>query len=141
MIKAFANSILLWQKSVRKNFYLRVKKVILIQDKQSPQGSVLSVTLFSLKINGILNQLPNIVHGNLYVDDLNIFCQGKDMKYIERQLQLAIKGIIAWTNRNDFTFSTDKTYCVNFCRIRGVHPDLEGKGFESNMFEIPRIQV
>ena len=60
------------------------------QEEGVPQGSVLSVTLFSLKINSILNQLPHTVHGNLYVDDLNIFCQGKDMRYTERQLQLAI---------------------------------------------------
>ena len=48
-----------------------------------PQGSTLSVTLFSIKINGILKQLPNSVYGNLYVEDLNIFCQGKGMRYIE----------------------------------------------------------
>ena len=47
------------------------------------------------------------------------------MKYTEQQLQLAIKGIIAWTNRNSFTFSIDKTHCVHFCRICGVHPDPE----------------
>ena len=56
------------------------------QEEGVLQGSILSVTFFSIKINGILNQLPNTVHGNLYVDDLNIFCQGKDMRYIERQL-------------------------------------------------------
>ena len=72
-----------------------------------PQGSVLSVTLFSLKINDILNVLPQTVHDNLYVDDLNIFCQGKDMRYLKRQLKLAINRIISWTNRNGFIFSTD----------------------------------
>ena len=103
--------------STLSNFYF--------QEGSVPQCSVLRVTLFLLKINGILNQLPNTVHGNLYVDDLNIFCQGKDMRYIERQLQLAINRIIAWTNKNGFTFSTDKTHCVHFCRIHGVHPDPE----------------
>ena len=93
------------------------------QDEGVPQGSVLSVTLFSLKINSILNQLPHTVHGNLYVDDLNIFCQGKDMRYIERQLQLAINSIIKWTNKNVFFSSTDKTHCVHFCHVRGIHPD------------------
>ena len=52
-----------------------------LQEEGVPQGSVLSVTLFSLKIIDILSQLPHTVHGNLYVDDLNIFCQGKDMRY------------------------------------------------------------
>ena len=90
-----------------------------------PQCSVLSVTLFSLKINNILNQLPCTVHGNLYVGNLNIFCQGKDMRYIERQLQLAINHIIIWTNKNGFLFSTDKTECVYFCCLHGIHPHLE----------------
>ena len=88
-----------------------------------PQGSVLSVTLFSLKINSILNQLPHTVHGNLYVDDLNTFCQGKDMRQNERRLQLDINRIIVWTNKNGFLFSADKAQCVHFYRIRDVHPD------------------
>ena len=73
-----------------------------VQEEGVLQGSVLSVTLFSLKINDILNVLPQTVYGNLYVDDLNIFCQRKNMRYIERQVQLAINHIIAWTNRNGY---------------------------------------
>ena len=55
-----------------------------LQEEGVPQGSVLSITLFSLKINNILYQLPHTVHVILYVDDLNIFCQEKDMRLIER---------------------------------------------------------
>ena len=40
-------------------------------------------------------------------------------------MQLAIKCILTWTNKNYFLFSTDKTYCVHFCHIHGVHPDPE----------------
>ena len=47
------------------------------------------------------------------------------MRYIERQLQLAINRITAWTNKNGFLFSTDKTHCLHFCRVGGVHPDPE----------------
>ena len=89
----------------------------------SIQGSVLSIILFSLKINDILNQLLCIVYGNLYAYDLSIFCQGKDMCYIERQLQLAINCIIAWANRNSFILSTDKTQCVHLCQVCGIHLD------------------
>ena len=46
------------------------------------------------------------------------------MRYIEQQLQLAINHI-SWTNKNGFIFSTDKTHCEHFCRVRGVHPDSE----------------
>lgn len=93
------------------------------QDEGVPQGSVLSVTLFSIKINNILNQLPPSVKGTLYVDDLQISCQGKDMRFIERQLQSAIRRITCWTDNNGFKFSADKTSCVHFCRKRGIHPD------------------
>ena len=85
-----------------------------LQEEGVPQGSVLSVTLFSLKINNILKQLPSTVYGSLYVDDLQISCQGKDMRFIERQLQMAINNIIKWTNTNGFKFSSDKTcLCIS----------------------------
>ncbi|GBM73855.1 hypothetical protein AVEN_60625-1 [Araneus ventricosus] len=57
-----------------------------IQEEGVPQGSVLSVTLFSIKINGILNQLPFTVKGFLYVDDLYVSCAGEDMNVIQRQV-------------------------------------------------------
>ena len=66
-----------------------------LQEKGVPQVGVLSVTLFSLKFNGILKQLPVTVNGSLHVDDLQIPCQGKDMCFIERQLQIPINGIIS----------------------------------------------
>ena len=47
------------------------------------------------------------------------------MRYIERQLQLAINRIIAWTNKSGFLFSNDKTHSVHFCCVRDVHSDPE----------------
>ena len=85
-----------------------------------PQGSVLSVTIFSIKINNILKQLPSTVYGSLHVVNLQISCQGKDVCFIERQLQIAISNIIKWTDTNGFNFSSDKTCCVHFCHIRGI---------------------
>ncbi|KFM73192.1 RNA-directed DNA polymerase from mobile element jockey, partial [Stegodyphus mimosarum] len=89
------------------------------------QGSVLSVTLFSLKINSILRELLPTVHGSMYVDDLMIYCHGQDMRYIERQLQIALNRIVKWSNNNGFKFATQKTVCVHFCRKRNLHPEPE----------------
>ncbi|GBN51919.1 putative RNA-directed DNA polymerase from transposon X-element [Araneus ventricosus] len=44
-----------------------------IQEEGVPQRSVLSVSLFIVKVNNILNQLPSFVKGHLYVDNLYIF--------------------------------------------------------------------
>ena len=111
-----------------RRFQIRLGSVLLyffLKEDGVPQGSVLSVTLFSLKINEILNQVPVTVKGSLYVDDLQISCQGKEMRFIERQLQIAINHITSWTNKSGFNFSADKTSCVHFCRLRGIHPDPE----------------
>ncbi|GBM15893.1 RNA-directed DNA polymerase from mobile element jockey [Araneus ventricosus] len=95
------------------------------QEEGVPQGSVLSVTLFALKINDILKQLPPSVKGFLYVDDLYISCTGDNIHFIERQLQLAVNKIRQWSTFNGFTFSTDKTSCIHFCRKRRLHPEPE----------------
>ena len=39
------------------------------QEMGVPQGSILSVTLFSLKINSLADVLKNLMQGSLYVDD------------------------------------------------------------------------
>ncbi|GBN87806.1 hypothetical protein AVEN_145796-1, partial [Araneus ventricosus] len=98
-----------------------------VQEEGVPQGSVLSVTLFTLRINDILQQLPLSVKGFFYVDDLYISCTGDNMAFIERQLQLAVNKIQQWSAFNGFTFSTAKTSCVHFCRKRRLHPEPEIK--------------
>ncbi|GBO29721.1 putative RNA-directed DNA polymerase from transposon X-element, partial [Araneus ventricosus] len=94
-----------------------------IQAEGVPQGSVLSVTLFIVHLSQILHHLPSSVHGNLYVDDLQISCQGSNMNFIERQLQNAVNKLVAWCNNNGHSISPEKSRCVHFCRKRNVHLD------------------
>ncbi|GBN84963.1 putative RNA-directed DNA polymerase from transposon BS [Araneus ventricosus] len=94
-----------------------------IQDEGVPQGSVLSVTLFSLHFSKILTILPLTISASLYVDDLQISCQGSDINLIERQLQNAVNKLLIWCNDNGHTLSLTKSSCVHFCRKRGMHPD------------------
>ncbi|GBO04247.1 putative RNA-directed DNA polymerase from transposon BS [Araneus ventricosus] len=94
-----------------------------IQAEGVPQGSVLSVTLFILHLSQILNHLPPSVKGTLYVDDLQISCQGSNMHLIERQLQSAVNKLVSWCDDNGHTLSAEKRRCVHFCRKTGIHPD------------------
>ena len=59
------------------------------QQNGVPQGSVLSVTLYALKINNIINEIPKDprFHYSLYVDDLQIGYHHADTKIIEHVLQ------------------------------------------------------
>ena len=57
------------------------------QEMGVPQGSILSVTLFSLKINSLAKVLSKDIHGSLYVDDFLISYRAKNTRTCERQLQ------------------------------------------------------
>ena len=96
---------------------------IYTQEEGVPQGSVLSVTLFALAINGISKVIPSDIRSTLFVDDLSISFAASRMAVAERRLQLCIDGIVNWAERNGFKFSPGKTVAMHFCRIRGIHPD------------------
>ncbi|GFT76720.1 putative RNA-directed DNA polymerase from transposon BS [Trichonephila clavipes] len=74
-----------------------------------------------------LINLQKLAHldASLYVDDLQISCEGSDMRLIERQLQTAVNNILKWCDTNGHSISASKSCCVHFCRKRGIHPDPE----------------
>ena len=74
------------------------------QEMGVPQGSILSVTLFSIKINSLAKVLNDNIEGSLYVDDFLICYRGKHMNTIERQLQLCLNKIVKWAMENGFKF-------------------------------------
>jgi len=95
------------------------------QEEGVPQGSILSVTLFSLKINSIVGCLLRDIECSLYVDDFLICYRAKHMHSIERQLQLCLNRLNAWAEENGFKFSKTKTVCMHFCQLRKLHTDPE----------------
>ncbi|GFT99256.1 putative RNA-directed DNA polymerase from transposon X-element [Trichonephila clavipes] len=74
-------------------------------------------------MSSIINHLPPSVRGMLYVDDLQVSCQGSDMRLIERQLQTTVNRLVKWCYQNGHTISPSKSSCVHFCRKRNLHPD------------------
>ena len=109
-----------------RNFKVRVGSTLSDTQQQEegvPQGSILSVTLFGLKINNIVKCLNPGVDCSLYVDDFLICYRSKNMHTIERQLQQCLNKLETWSNENGFKFSTTKTQCVHFCRQTKRHDD------------------
>ena len=74
-----------------------------------PQGGVLSTTLFSIKINDIVECLGNLTDCSFSVDDFRICYRSKSMGKVERQLQQNLNKIENWSTRNGFKFSISKT--------------------------------
>ena len=91
------------------------------QEEGVPQGSILSVTLFSIKINNIVKCLTPSIDCALYVDDIVICYRATHMNIVERQLQLNLNKVNKWARVNGFKFSKSKTKCVHFCSLRKMH--------------------
>ncbi len=95
------------------------------QEMGVPQGAILSVTLFSIKINSLASVLNDHIDGSLFVDDFSISCRSCNMATIERQLQLCLNKISKWALENGFRFSKSKTNAIHFCNKRKLHNDPE----------------
>ena len=87
------------------------------------QGSVLSVTLFSIKINNITKCLTPGVDRSLYVVDHLICYRSKYIHTIECKLQKCLDKLNKWATENGFRFSLTKNKCVCFCHKRKLHND------------------
>ena len=93
------------------------------QEMGVPQGSILSVTVFAIKINSIAKNLSPGVECSLYVDDFLICYRSKHIHVIERHLQNSLHNLQRWVDTNGFKFLATKTVCVHFCKLRKTHPD------------------
>ena len=95
------------------------------QEEGVPQGSILSPTLFNIKINKITECLLEGTECSLYVDDFVIYYRAKCMIEVKNHLQLQLNKIQEWTDNNGFKFSAQKTKIVHFCQIQKQHLDPE----------------
>ena len=64
-----------------------------LSERKFPQGSILSVTLFIVKINSLTRCIRNGVDKSLFVDDFGVSYRSNHMHAIERQLQLNLNRI------------------------------------------------
>jgi len=88
-----------------------------------PQSSILSVTLFGLKINSIVKAISPVVECSLYVDDFLICYRSKHIHIIERHLQQCLSKLEDWADTNGFKFSPSKTVCIHFCKLCKPNPE------------------
>ena len=85
-----------------------------------PQGSILSVTLFGLKINSLVKAISPGVECSLYVNDFLICYRSKHIHIIERHLQQCLNKLTDWSDTNGFRFSSSKTVWIH---LRKPHPE------------------
>jgi len=98
-----------------KKFFVRLLNTLSDQYDQGagvPQGSIISTTLFIIKINSISDYLPLHIEKFLYVDDF-VLCYGSNnMDIIEQKLQQALNKLDHWANTNGFNSRKKKNYSL-----------------------------
>lgn len=90
----------------------------------TPQGSVISPVLFNVMINDIFDQVGTGFGKSLFADDGAIWKRGRNIKYILRQVQKALRSVENWANKWGFRISVSKSKYMIFGFRRKI-PDYE----------------
>ena len=90
----------------------------MIQEEGVPQGGVMSVILFTVAMNSVVNRISRVptVRISLFVDDLAIYCTTQSSDTARNHLQKAVNHAVVWAQEWGFTFSPKKTVAVHFTR-------------------------
>lgn len=90
-----------------------------------PQGSVLSVILFLIAINDIMECIDSPVQPALFADDLTLTCFGKNAEMTIKVMQRSMDKLEIWTNKTGFKFSESKSEYMFISRKKiPDHPNL-----------------
>ncbi|GFV90542.1 putative RNA-directed DNA polymerase from transposon BS [Trichonephila clavipes] len=93
-----------------------------------PQGSVLSPTLFSLYLAGI-ERIPSVeMRVGLFADDIVIWCSGRDLVEMERNLNNALSSFSDYALKFKLCFNPTKSIATFFTtnkRLYSYQPTLK----------------
>ena len=90
-----------------------------------PQGSVISPVLFLVAINDLC---PTNVHFSLFADDTAVWKSGRNLKFLQKQIQQTINYIQNWCENWGFKISVVKTKFMVFRKGKGSRIELKLNG-------------
>ena len=86
------------------------------QEMGVPQGGILSVTLFIVGMNTVVEHIHYKISFGLYVDDLRVSIRVARLCAAERALNNLLEHLQCWMDRTGFKFSVTKTKAIIFRR-------------------------
>lgn len=100
-----------------------------------PQGTILAVALFLVRMTEARGYVPRGVTIKLYADDILLMAHGRSEKVVRKRIQKAVTGIEAWTEHHGFELSTSKSCLIHICR-RNRHIELSPVTTEAGPIEV-----
>ena len=92
-------------------------------DNGTPQGSVISPTLFNIMIDDLFEHVSDKrINTSKFADDGAIWVAHRELSTIRTLLQETLNGVSTWCDKWGFTISPEKTIGVLF-RRKGVNSD------------------
>ena len=73
-----------------------------------PQGSVLSLLLFVLNINGLLRNFSESTMVSAYADDLALACRGHKKEDVALRIQAKVDKVVSWSQQARLTLNAAK---------------------------------
>lgn len=81
-----------------------------------PQGTILAVTLFLVRMTEVRRYIPRGVSLKLYADDILLIAHGRSAIYVRKKIQQAVSGVEAWTELFGFELASTKSNIIHICR-------------------------
>ncbi|XP_058817337.1 uncharacterized protein LOC131680640 [Topomyia yanbarensis] len=85
-----------------------------------PQGSILAVTLFLVRMNSLFTALPGGVYVFVYADDIILVALGKTIPRTRISLQAAVNAVGRWALATGFNIAATKCAITHCCST--YHP-------------------
>ena len=127
---------------INRTFNLKLKDIFSRKKELEmglPQGSILSVSLFCLKINSIIKHMPPEILNCMYIDDCIIAYKNKSIDSIGIELNKTLQTIENWALNNGVIFSSTKTEAILFTNKRkNIYPKLT---FKNNLIKYSKTYM
>lgn len=100
-----------------------VLSTLRVQENGVPQGTVIAVTAFLIRMTEVKAFIPAGIEMKLYADDILLVTSGKKAGDVRKKLQKAVKAVETWTTLYGFQLSAAKSNLLHVCR-KNRHQDL-----------------
>lgn len=104
------------------------------------QGSVLSPKLFIIYTASLITELPFIIKGSLFVDDLALYTRHASIKVAIKAMEDAIKILIYWLNSSQLDVNPNKSSAMLITRKRDSTVGLDSLKLKFKNVYIPFVK-